>query len=83
MTTNKETPIQKVIRLMDGQEPLRLALKLNNQSQISSWATNRRPVPPKHCLVIENLEEVKGQVTKHDLRPDIFGTKEESFPQAA
>lgn len=83
MNNKQETPIQKVIRLMDGQESLRVALNVKYQSQISAWATGRRPVPPKYCLKIESLEQVNGQVTKHDLRPDVFGTVAASLPQAA
>lgn len=68
---------------MGGQEQLRIALKIKHVSQISQWATGRRPVPPKYCLKIEKLEKINREVTKHDLRPDIFGTSEPSLPQAA
>lgn len=40
-------------------------------SQVSHWVTNRKPVPPRACRAIELLPGVT--ITKHDLRPDIFG----------
>lgn len=72
MTQKTETPIQKVIRLLGGQDPLKTLLGVKYQSQISAWATGRRPVPPRHCLTIVKHPKIKGVVSKQDLRPDIF-----------
>ncbi|MGC5885710.1 transcriptional regulator [Ralstonia pseudosolanacearum] len=39
-----------------------------NQSDVSNWATGRRPVPPIRCVAIERATE--GAVTRPELRPD-------------
>jgi len=36
---------------------------------VSQWVTGRRPVPPKFVLLIEKAF----LVSRHELRPDIFG----------
>lgn len=42
-------------------------------SLISQWKTGRRPIGACHCIPIERLTE--GEVTRHQLRPDVFGTE--------
>jgi DNA-binding transcriptional regulator YdaS (Cro superfamily) len=36
---------------------------------VNQWVKGLRPVPPKHVLVIE----ADTGVTRHELRPDVFG----------
>ncbi len=38
------------------------------------WVNGRAPVPAERCLMIERL--TLGNVTRHDLRPDIFSVPE-------
>lgn len=47
-----------------------------NQSVVSNWRL-RKKVPPSRCIPIE--EVTNGAVTRHDLRPDIFGPKPDGF----
>lgn len=42
-------------------------------SLVAQWATDRLRVAGRHCRAIEALTH--GEVTVHDLRPDIFGTE--------
>jgi DNA-binding transcriptional regulator YdaS (Cro superfamily) len=78
---NTETPIARAVRLIGNQKDM--AAKLNDfglvdvrgerlevsQQRISDWV--RRGYPPAEmCLAIERLTEA--QVTRHDLRPDVF-----------
>lgn len=39
-------------------------------SFVSQWISGYRKIPPTHCLRIEELSG--GQVTCHELRPDIY-----------
>ncbi len=36
---------------------------------VSQWVNGSRPVPPKHALAIEAATGV----SRHELRPDVFG----------
>lgn len=46
-------------------------------NKVFNWA-NRNGQPPGHwCIAIEKA--TKGQVTRYDLRPDIFGTAREAM----
>ena len=38
---------------------------------LHQWVSGKRPVPAKHCIAIEIA--TGGAVTRHDLRPDVFG----------
>lgn len=70
------TAIKKAIDLAGGQAAL--SKKINvHASFISQWVTGRRPIPAEHCRAIEAA--VDGQVTRYDLRPDVFGTAEEQY----
>ena len=53
------------------QDELAKRLGLSAPSNISQWITGRRPLPAAHCRKIEKL--TGGQVTRYQLRPDIFG----------
>ena len=63
-----ETSIQTAIRAAGGQKSLATLLGVH-QALISQWATARRPVAAHHVLGIEKATGV----SRHDLRPDVFG----------
>ena len=60
-------PIERAIRICGLS---RLARKLGVSRQaVDNW--RHRRVPPEYCIRIELA--TGGQVTRHELRPDIFG----------
>jgi len=66
--TQTVTPIQKAIDAVGGQGALARLLKVH-PALVSQWRTGRRPVAAHHILSIEAMT----QVSRHELRPDIFG----------
>ena len=64
------TPIEKAIDIFKTQTALAEAIGAK-QPFVSQWVTGFRPVPPKFCRKIE--EATNGQVTRYELRPDVFG----------
>lgn len=61
--------IARVVQEVDGgQAGLARALDVTPQF-VSQWVTGRRPVPPKTAIAIE----ARFGVSRHELRPDIFG----------
>lgn len=63
--------LSKAIELADG--VTRMAEKLGlRQSVVSNWK-RRGQVPAERCLAIEQV--TGGEVTRYELRPDVFGTK--------
>ncbi|MET0332579.1 MAG: helix-turn-helix domain-containing protein [Dyella sp.] len=64
------TAIQVATKLAGGQAALARAVGVT-QPLVWQWCAGRRPVAPQHCIKIE--ESTKGQVTRYDLRPDVFG----------
>lgn len=72
--------LKRAIKIFDGsQEEFAAELGLA-QSTISSYVTGRRKLAPKHCRKIESM--TTGQVTCHQLRPDIFGEEPETCQAA-
>lgn len=65
-----KTPIAAAIEAVGGQRELAEALGVH-PSLVSQWANGRRPVAAIHAIPIETA--TGGQVTRHDLRPDVFG----------
>lgn len=65
------TPLQKAIDRAGSQAKL-AALIGKRQSHVSMWVKRGR-VPADMCAPIE--QAVDGAVTRHDLRPDIFGER--------
>lgn len=55
----------------------RMAEKLGlGQSVVSNWKLRGKPdgrVPAKHCIAVE--EATSGKISRHELRPDVFGAK--------
>jgi len=63
-------PLLKAIAVAGGQR--RLAEKLGVSSMaVSQW--KRRGIPPHRVIEIERA--IDGEITRYELRPDIFGTK--------
>ncbi len=71
------SPIQKAIEVAGGQGALARLLKVH-PALVSQWRTGRRPVAARHILSIEAMTEV----SRHELRPDIFGKAAEVDPDA-
>lgn len=64
-------PIERAIEASGGrQSELAKAIGVAPQA-LNQWVTGVRPVPAKHCIAIE--QAAGGKVTRHDLRPDVFG----------
>jgi DNA-binding transcriptional regulator YdaS (Cro superfamily) len=70
METN-QSPVEKAVALIGGTNATARALGIKPPS-VSRWLRNQR-VPAEWCLALEAL--TKGQVTRYELRPDIFGPK--------
>jgi len=63
------TPISRAIQNIEGgQAALARRLAVSPQA-VNQWVNGHRPVPPKHAIAIEAATGV----TRHELRPDVFG----------
>ena len=62
--------IDKAIEVAGGPTALAKAVGVKTPT-VTQWQKKVRPVPPGRCRAIE--EAVSGQVTRYQLRPDIFG----------
>ncbi len=62
--------LERAVEIVGGQTALAKSLG-KRQSLIWSWLQKDGVVPAEHCLPIETATQ--GRVTRHDLRPDIFG----------
>ena len=56
-----------------GQAGIARLLGVSPQA-VSQWVSGMRPVPPRHAIAIEAATGV----SRHDLRPDVFGPAEEA-----
>ncbi len=68
----EQSAIQRAVQLVGSQLALSKALGVTPVT-VNQWvrpmgAQNRRPVPPKQCVRIEQL--TAGAVTRRDLRPE-------------
>lgn len=61
-------PIQRAIESVGSQADLARLLEVLPQ-HITNW--KKRGVPAERCIAIETATD--GAVTRHDLRPDVFG----------
>lgn len=61
-----------------GQAALARALDVTPQA-VSQWVNGKRPVPPRLAIRIEELTGV----SRHELRPDVFGAPPAQQPEAA
>jgi DNA-binding transcriptional regulator YdaS (Cro superfamily) len=71
MATMKQSPLERAIHLAGGQSAL--AAKINRQQgHVHYWLRHAKAgVPPMAAIDIENA--LDGAVSRHELRPDIFG----------
>lgn len=76
-------PLKRAIKLVGGQSALALALKPKHpkikQSHVWNWLyRDKAGVPAEYC---QNIEEATGgQVTRYQLRPDVFGSAPKGNP---
>lgn len=71
MTAMKQSPLERAIELAGGQAALAARIK-RQQGHIHYWLRRAKAgVPPSAAIDIENA--LHGEITRHDLRPDIFG----------
>lgn len=80
--TPKEA-LKNVIQLCGNQVKFAAALtkavkargveQLINQQNVSYWCNSVNGLPPEYCVDTEELPEVNFKITKHQLRPDVFG----------
>jgi DNA-binding transcriptional regulator YdaS (Cro superfamily) len=65
----------QAVQLVGGQTEMARLLGVR-QGQVWAWINrNRGPFPAERCADVERA--TGGSVTKHDLRPDIFGPSPE------
>lgn len=66
--------LRRAIELAGSQKKLaKICLPVNpkiDQSHISKWLNRDKKIPAEYVLIIEKA--LKGQVTRHELRPDIY-----------
>jgi len=62
--------LERAVKLL-GRIGVAKATGVDTAEAVSNWKS--RGVPPGRCLAIQIA--TKGEVTVHDLRPDIFGAK--------
>ncbi|WP_082060807.1 transcriptional regulator [Pseudomonas abietaniphila] len=76
----KERPVEKVVRLAGGQAEL---ARRCNTSQPRIWQCLHRNQRVPADLVIPFERAVGRQVTRHELRPDLYPEDEPSSPAVA
>jgi DNA-binding transcriptional regulator YdaS (Cro superfamily) len=64
------TPIERAIEKAGGLTELARRLGVATPQVVSNWR-GRGSVPPEYCIPIE--EATERAVTRHELRPDVFG----------
>lgn len=69
MSTSTTRALERAIKIVGTQQRLADLLGVRPPS-IVEWR-NRDRVPAERCLAIE--EAVGGEVTRYELRPDVFG----------
>jgi DNA-binding transcriptional regulator YdaS (Cro superfamily) len=73
MATNLH--IERALSLLGGDSQKTFADEVGvTPAAVSHWLNCRRQVSPKHVRAIERV--TNGRVTRHDLRPDIFGNND-------
>lgn len=69
--SNQPTPLQRAIEAANGQSALARMIG-RQQGHIHYWLKHSKEgVPPQAAIDIETA--LGGAVTRHELRPDIFG----------
>jgi DNA-binding transcriptional regulator YdaS (Cro superfamily) len=62
----RESPVEKAFRIVGGQSAMASRLGISREA-VRKW---KRQVPAERVLEIEHATD--GQVSRHDLRPDIY-----------
>lgn len=62
--------IKAAVAKLDGQASLASAIGVH-KVVVNQWVRGMRPIPARWCIPIETA--TGGEVTRHDLRPDVFG----------
>jgi DNA-binding transcriptional regulator YdaS (Cro superfamily) len=70
--------IRRAVQAAGGVSNLARAIGVTAPS-VHQWITEVRPVPPGRCISIE--QATSGDVTRYELRPDIFGEPKASAPK--
>ena len=65
----ESTPIARAVEIV-GRQKLAKLLDVS-PSMVSQWVSGHRPVAGRHVLPIEAA--TRGEVTRHELAPEIFG----------
>lgn len=68
-----DSAIARAVRNAGGASALARILNVT-PGLVSQWVTGRRPVAAIHCLAIEAATAV----SRHELRPDVFGSESDS-----
>lgn len=71
MQSPKRTPIERAIDALGGPTKAAQALSIENPSVVLNWRTRGQP-PAERTLQLEQLSGI----SRHELRPDIFGKQE-------
>lgn len=73
--------LEKAIEICEGQTGLALKIGVR-QPNVWNWLNRAGGVvPAEYCLKIELA--TSGQVTRYDLRPDVFGAPAQQVSEAA
>lgn len=75
---DKHSLIRAILKC--GGNPVKFSRYLGVSHQyVRGWLTEKgRPIPPKYCVLIEKL--TYGEITRQNLRPDVFGDVLEPYP---
>lgn len=66
-----QSPLERAVAKLGDQSKLARAIGVK-QAHVWYWLNKAKQVPAEHVLPIERATE--GAVTRHELRPDLFGT---------
>ena len=76
--TSAPSPVEKAISSLGGPTKTATALGINNPSVVMNWRT-RGQVPADKVLLVEELTGI----SRHELRPDVFGKPARASKQGA
>lgn len=65
------TSIERAVQIVGSQSEVARQVGVKPQS-VQQWVSSGR-VPPHWCLTLERI--TNKQITRYDLRPDVFGEK--------
>lgn len=71
--SDQKSPVEQVIEALGGPTKAAAALGISNPSVVLNWRA-RGQVPAGRVIEIERLTKV----SRHELRPDVFGAPEAS-----